>query len=199
MSVLHSAVLMSYLTFMFEIAANEIYTYPAWGVTANLLVKRLGVRFDTVYAKTGGGEDVDFCLRLLNSTGGRLKSAPRAEVCHPFWPGGIRVLLSHFFHWAVGDGALFQRYPSHCYTSWPNIAEAFALFTLCWVVFLRVHSLSVHALTAEALALFVVDFAVEVSNPAERRNRQNLLENDFSVVHYSAAHLLANVYVTVLE
>jgi glycosyltransferase involved in cell wall biosynthesis len=60
--VVHAAVLMSYLTFMFEISANDQCEYPAWGVTANLLVKRLQVPFDTAYAKTGGGEDVDFSL-----------------------------------------------------------------------------------------------------------------------------------------
>jgi hypothetical protein len=105
MSVLHAAVLMSYLTVMFEIAASEMYAYPAWDVTANLLLKRPRVQFDTVYAKTGGGEDVDFCFRLLDSSGGRLKSVKRAVVPRAFWHGGFRVLLPHFFHWAIGDGA----------------------------------------------------------------------------------------------
>jgi GT2 family glycosyltransferase len=199
MSVLHAAVLMSYLTFMFEIAANEIYAYPAWGVTANLLVKRLEVRFDTVYAKTGGGEDVDFCLRLLDSSGGRLKSVRGPMVHHAVWPGGFRVLLPHFFHWAVGDGALFQRYTGLCYTSWPNIVETFVVFALCWIVFFRARGLSGHVLIVEALGLFFADFAVEVSNPEERRHKQRLLEHDFSCSYYAAAHLLANLYVVVLE
>ena len=53
----HAAVLMSYLTFMFEIAETSKDLYgggPAWGVTANILFKRTPVRFDKVYAKTGG-------------------------------------------------------------------------------------------------------------------------------------------------
>lgn len=37
----------------------------SWGVTANLLVRRTeGVRFDLGYPKTGGGEDVAFCIDL---------------------------------------------------------------------------------------------------------------------------------------
>jgi len=53
----HAAVLMSYLTFMFEISETAYNLYgsgPAWGVTANILFRRTTIRFDTVYAKTGG-------------------------------------------------------------------------------------------------------------------------------------------------
>jgi glycosyltransferase involved in cell wall biosynthesis len=101
LQLMHAAVLMSYLTFMFEIASNPIYQHPAWGVTANLLVKRVpGLRFDTAYAKTGGGEDVDFCLRLLQ--GGYLKAAPNAVVHHPFWDGSTIQLFSHFFSLGCG-------------------------------------------------------------------------------------------------
>ena len=67
LAVTHAAVLMSYLTFMFEIAENLHYKQPAWGVMAYLLVKRTRICFDTAYAKTGGGKDVDFCLCLTES------------------------------------------------------------------------------------------------------------------------------------
>ncbi|GKY97878.1 hypothetical protein MPSEU_000745800 [Mayamaea pseudoterrestris] len=107
--LLHAAVLMSYLTFMFEIASNEKYKNPAWGVTANLLVRRSEIRFDTVYAKTGGGEDVDFALRLVQETGGRLLTNPQALVTHEYWPGGMTAILAHFYRWAIGDSALFKR------------------------------------------------------------------------------------------
>jgi hypothetical protein len=46
----HAAVLMSYLTFMFEIAGTDMYDNPAWGVTANILFRRSSVRFDLAYA-----------------------------------------------------------------------------------------------------------------------------------------------------
>jgi glycosyltransferase involved in cell wall biosynthesis len=48
----HAAVLMSYLTFMFEIAASNLYDHPAWGVTANILFRRNHVRFGAEYAKS---------------------------------------------------------------------------------------------------------------------------------------------------
>jgi len=48
----HAAVLMSYLTFMFEIAERNIYVNPAWGVTANICFHRTTVCYDTAYAKS---------------------------------------------------------------------------------------------------------------------------------------------------
>lgn len=42
-----------------------------------------GCRFLRCYPKTGGGEDVDFCLRLP----GHLVSVPGALAHHPIWPG----------------------------------------------------------------------------------------------------------------
>jgi hypothetical protein len=120
---------MSYLTFTFEISSNQMYQSPAWGVTANLLVKRLPrLRFDTTYVKTGGGKDVDFCLQILETSGGHLMAAPAAMVTHEFWPGSLQqVLLLHFFCWAVGDGALFLHHPENHYLSWPNLVEFLVL------------------------------------------------------------------------
>ena len=92
-SALHAGVLMSYLTFSFEIAGSNIYPEPAWGVTANILFRKIpNMSFDTRYAKTGGGEDVDFALRLSKETGGlKLKCCPSAKVTHLFWSGGISI------------------------------------------------------------------------------------------------------------
>lgn len=37
-----------------------------WAVTANMACRNTAVRFDVRFPKTGGGEDVDFCIRLLS-------------------------------------------------------------------------------------------------------------------------------------
>ena len=115
----HAAVLMSYLTFMFEIAESADKLYPdgggpAWGVTANILFRRTQVRFDKVYAKTGGGEDVDFSLRqaaeATKRTGatGILLAVPEAMVVHPFWPGS--AVNSVVRPVGLRDGPEFNRY-----------------------------------------------------------------------------------------
>eukprot|EP00979_Chaetoceros_neogracilis_P009175 scaffold2084_cov262-Chaetoceros_neogracile.AAC.2 len=111
-SLLHAAVFMSYLIFSFEIAENDLYKNPAWGVTANILYKKFPrMAFDTRYAKSGGGEDVDFALRLSKENRGlHLRSCPSARVNHLFWSDGLFDLCQHFFNWATGDGALFYRF-----------------------------------------------------------------------------------------
>lgn len=190
----HAAILMSYLVFMFEIAENPLYRRPVWGVTASLLVKRTRVRFDIAYAKTGGGEDVDFCLRLTEETKGCFVACPSAVVTHPFWRGSIIQLGMHFFNWAIGDSALFTRFPIHTYRSWPNAVEFFLLLLL---IQLGSGQSLVTWLTAP---LFVaVDVLVEASQGSNLRHRFFLLKYPRSRWFRVRALILADLYVLVLE
>ena len=70
----------------------------------------------------GGGEDVDLCLRLAPH--GRFDQVPTAEVGHEFWETSF---YRHFIGWALGDGALFNRFPAYSYRSWPNVVELIVL------------------------------------------------------------------------
>ena len=61
-------------------AAQKMQTMP-WGITANLFVRRENSpRFDVRYIKTGGGEDIDFCLKLRRQP---LLAVPKAIITHP--------------------------------------------------------------------------------------------------------------------
>jgi hypothetical protein len=193
---------MSYLTFMFEIAERDLYASPAWGVTANILLRRTKVRFDLVYAKTGGGEDVDYSLRVTEAcNGGKLLAVPKARVLHPFWPGSVFTLLKHFYSWAIGDGALFKRFPKYRYWSFPNLPEMLLLtLLLCpWIGTWRYFKL--------ILCSVATDFAVDFSNPADYRHRCDVVQGTGncmttakrSHLFYFVAHVLANLYVIVLE
>jgi len=194
-SMKQAAVLMSYLTFMFEIAMNDMYKHPAWGVTANILFRRTKVRFDTRYAKTGGGEDVDYCLRVIEETGMKLKTAPSATVYHDFWPGDVPTLSMHFFNWAVGDSALFTRYPELVYSSWPNAVETYILVLSLQIV----TGTSMFNVLITPLFILLADVAVEVSNGPEYRHRCLLLDHEHTPLFLLASHVLANLYVIVLE
>jgi len=190
----HAAVLMSYLTFMFEISSKAVNQHLAWGVTANLLVKRVpGLRFDTVYAKSGGGEDVDFCLRMM---GGHLKAAPNAIVHHPFWDGSLLHLFSHFFHWAVGDSALFNRFPTLVYHSYPNAAETLLIIVLPMAI---IFSWSYLILALVTILVVACDVTMDVADWKEFQNRCEVLEYRYHPWFYLRAHVLANLMVIVLE
>jgi hypothetical protein len=181
---------------MFEIADNPKYMQPAWGITANILVKRTSVCFDTAYAKTGGGEDVDFCWRLVED-GGKLRACPSAVVCHPFWPGSSLALSGHFCNWATGDSALFSWFPEHCYYSWPNAVELMLFLVSGLIVTGRVVDISF--ILTMALLFLAADVAVEMSDLSNLRNRCALVHFKRPAWFFLAAHVLANIYVLILE
>jgi len=107
MTIKHAAILMSYLTFMFEISTNQIYKHPSWAVTANVLLKKTPyLKFDESYAKTGGGEDVDLCLRL-GSRGGKFYKQGDAVVHHDFFSAGLQGTVRCSI--GIEDIAIIQR------------------------------------------------------------------------------------------
>lgn len=120
------------IAFFWGIArANPRQTELPWGVTANLCVRRPppgALEFGDAFPKTGGGEDIDFCLRLrelvrrsdADSEG--FVAAPAAVITHPWWDGG-RPALSHFGGWAWGDGHLIDLFPALTYRNLPDLCE----------------------------------------------------------------------------
>ena len=127
------------------IVASDILTFwdiarthssLAWGVTANLMVKREAVgdiRFRTVFPKGGGGEDIDFCLRIVERTGKWLDAVPGAEISHPWWQEGRRS-YRRFARWAYGDSRLPRLFPDHKYRNFPNMVETLVVGMLAWAV-----------------------------------------------------------------
>ena len=100
-----------------------------WGATPNLIVKRVkdDISFDLRFPKTGGGEDIDYCIRKRDWFVDRglqgFKPAPKVIVTHPWWHEGKRT-YRRFYLWAKGDGALASMFPQHCYIeTLPNSAE----------------------------------------------------------------------------
>jgi nucleoside-diphosphate-sugar epimerase len=129
-----AAVHMAGVAFFWGVAAaSPAATELPWGVTANLCVRRpppgSGVEFSDAFPKTGGGEDIDFCLRLrehvratMEGGGEGLVATPGAVITHPWWDDGVPA-LSHFSGWSWGDGHLIDLYPQLTYTNLPDLSE----------------------------------------------------------------------------
>ena len=121
------------------IVASDILTFfdlaeyrdcMPWGITANLLVRRDAIgdhRFKPLFPKSGGGEDIDFCLEIVNSFGRDFSTEPDAVVHHPWWNNADRT-YRRFFRWAYGDSNLPALHPQYRWRNLPNTAE---LLTLC--------------------------------------------------------------------
>ncbi len=90
-TLMQRALVASQMTFFYSV--SQRMRHPPWGVTANMCVRgrtQNEIWFSNVYPKTGGGEDVDFCLRIKSLLPDHLRDAalvsvPEAVVHHPFW------------------------------------------------------------------------------------------------------------------
>jgi GT2 family glycosyltransferase len=134
-------------------AAQKMELMP-WGITANLFVRRAeSPRFDVRYIKTGGGEDIDFCLKLKRQP---LRAVPRAVVVHPWWDNGARCYW-HFFNWAQSDGMLQDVYPHLCYRNFPDAMET-CLIVLSGAAALHKPRMGVFMCSAVLLTDVVMDF-----------------------------------------
>ncbi|KII96014.1 glycosyltransferase family 2 protein [Plicaturopsis crispa FD-325 SS-3] len=128
-TVAKTAIHLAGVTYFWDIARKMAEDLP-WGVTANLVARRSadGVRYDTTFPKTGGGEDIHFCRQkrafALQQPGGvGFMAASDVVVTHPWWHGGKRSWW-RFYMWSVGDGALVKLYPEHTYRDFaPNSSE----------------------------------------------------------------------------
>ena len=135
-----AAVASDILTF-WDIAKTT--SHLAWGITANLMVKRESVgniRFSSSFPKKGGGEDVDFCLRIVDRCGTWFTSVPDAELVHPWWAQG-KQQYKRFARWAYGDSPLPTLHPKYKFRNAPNLLESaliLSLFATLTFVFFKV-------------------------------------------------------------
>lgn len=129
-SIFTTAAHLAGVTYFWDIAVKmRGETDMPWGVTANLITRRIddGVEFDLQFPKTGGGEDIDFCRRKrdlwfpVKKQG--FHAAPAVVVTHPWWDGGKRS-YQRFYMWSKGDGGLVRLYPDLTYNDHaPNGGE----------------------------------------------------------------------------
>lgn len=145
------------------------WTYPSkastvpWAVTANVAFKNYAktdneyLLFDVDFIKSGGGEDIDYCLRLRKVA---LKCVPNAIAHHPWWNDGRRDYL-HFFRWAYGDCLLIHKHPQHSFITPPNVVEVLAILLIISPYLLWSHGVQVSSLLSLFLHLFLMDTVLE--------------------------------------
>ncbi|PZR25071.1 MAG: hypothetical protein DI535_19615 [Citrobacter freundii] len=116
---------------IFGIAAHK--GDHAWGATANTLVRRdaIGaIRFSLKFPHSGGGEDVDFFLRVREHNQFRnFKTLRLAAVQHPWW-NNKKVNFRRPFRYGIGNSLLPELNPSYAYRDFPNTIEVLFLCLL---------------------------------------------------------------------
>eukprot|EP00752_Nemacystus_decipiens_P005824 g5264.t1 len=111
----------------------DLVSRPPWGVSANLCVsgRSGGIWFNPAYPKTGGGEDVDFCLKARQRYGpDAIVAVPGAVATHPYWGSPIRQMWG----WARGDALCLSLHPHSTFYRAFDWAEVMFLTCVVGVV-----------------------------------------------------------------
>jgi GT2 family glycosyltransferase len=153
-------------------AASDILTFwdiakttpqLAWGITANLMVKRESVgdiRFSSNFPKRGGGEDVDFCLRIVEKCGTWFTSVPDAELVHPWWDHG-KHQYKRFARWAYGDSTLPVLHPKYKFRNAPNFLESVLILSLFAVIVFALFKFSIEWFFAWLMIAFFLELFMD--------------------------------------
>ena len=130
--LMQQALAASRMCFFYGVAAQ--LKNPPWGVTANICVRSRSnnrVWFSDVYPKTGGGEDIDFCIRVKNTEQKAIVAVPGAVAEHPFWA----KILKQTAGWARGDVRCLEMLPHLTFYTLPNWSE-WLFFSFVYASFL---------------------------------------------------------------
>lgn len=163
-TILQQAVVASQMTFFYNISQRS--KHPPWGVSANLCVQgrvQNTVWFSSAYPKSGGGEDIDFCLRMKAMQPHHLRestlvSVPEAVVHHPFWPD----IFGQIIGWAQGDALCLEALPHSRFYAPPNWIEAIFLVILASAFRLLPTALGWQQAAACLLCIFLSECLLDI-------------------------------------
>ena len=103
--------------------------FVPWGTTSNIMVRKdkvKNIRFSPIFPKHGGGEDIDFCVNLIENSIKWFKAVPDALVYHCWWGDGRRS-YRRFYRWAFGDSRLLVIHTKYRYYEVPNMIETLVI------------------------------------------------------------------------
>lgn len=148
----------------------------AWGATANMMVSRKAVadvRFSEMYPKAGGGEDVDFFLRMRRNNQYRsFKTLPRAAVEHPWWKGRAAD-YQRPFRYGRGNTVLAIRNPEYVYRDLFNTVELGLILLILIPVFVLIHLTWALALLLILAGIIIIDFLATAVQVLKRTGEFN--------------------------
>ncbi|GAB4813173.1 hypothetical protein N2152v2_000219 [Parachlorella kessleri] len=161
-SLLPSAIHISDVSFFWEAPRTMAAAWGGvipWAVTANMAAKYNLARFGDGFPLGGGGEDIDYCLKL----GGKLRAVPDAAVTHLWWPEGRPWIYWRFCRWALGDGRLLDLWPAYTYWRAPNLPELCLLMGSVLLVLCAFGAATLPRLAAALAGLLLGDLSLDLA------------------------------------
>jgi glycosyltransferase involved in cell wall biosynthesis len=150
----------------------------AWGATANMLVSRAAIadiRFDKVFPKSGGAEDIDFFLKVRESNRFKnYRSLSLAEVEHPWWNAG-RPNFKRSLRYGKGSSFLFRKDPDYTYYDFLNTTETIFIILIGLLVSVFMSKLWLNLILLFLAGILVIEFIASIVQSLKRRAGLNLL------------------------
>lgn len=147
------------LTFFF---LAGYYDKLKWAPTSNVLIKSSAIgntRFQEIFPKNGGGEDIDFFLKINRNTQKELLCLKNAPVHHDWWYNEKRN-YTRFTRWSYGDTLLHEIFPEFTYYNFPNIIESLVL-GLPFAVIISILTFSILPLFAFFSGIILGEIVIE--------------------------------------
>lgn len=147
------------LTFFF---LAGYYDKLKWAPTSNVLIKKSAIgkiRFQEIFPKNGGGEDIDFFLQINKKTKQELICLKDTIVHHDWWYDEKRN-YTRFTRWSFGDTLLHEIYPEFTYYNFPNIIESLVL-SLPFVILISILTFSFNPVIALFFGIFLGEIFIE--------------------------------------
>jgi glycosyltransferase involved in cell wall biosynthesis len=160
---------------IFTIALRK--TSFAWGATANTTVNRKAIgdtRFVAAYPKSGGGEDVDFFLKVRKKNNYRnLKTLAGAIVQHPWW-NNEKVDFKRPFRYGKGNSLLGYLNPEYTYYDFPNTPETLLISLIGVVIVLIAKPSWLIPLFIFIAGTLVIEMIASATQSIKRNHRGNI-------------------------
>ena len=173
------------LTF-FEIP--DARKWATWGTTSNLLIPRKNIgniRFSDIFPKHGGGEDVDFCLRILEKNKKWYKIVHSATVQHNWW-GNARRSYKRFFRWSFGDSSLPDIHKKYRYYDFPNMIEMLIIGMPIFTILSSLGVISSNFIIFWLGFVILSEFAIDVLRVRYIRSNSSIINSiESTIIEFS--------------
>ncbi|CAL1517670.1 glycosyltransferase family A protein [Chitinophaga sp. MM2321] len=160
---------------IFRVAAD--FPHTAWAATANVMVKRSAIgdiRFSAAIPRTGGGEEVDFFLKVKEKNNDRnLKCLPAAWVTHPWWGGG-KMNLKRNFYYGIGNSILIMRNQRYAWNGFFNTVEILFFSTITGLALLFTRPRLLPAVFLFMLFTVLLEYLYQIVNIYQQTRKVEL-------------------------
>jgi GT2 family glycosyltransferase len=162
-------------------SAAKYRTSLPWPIGANMLFNRekiRNLRFLEEFSKVGGGEEVDFAIRVKLTAEEHFLSVPDASTLHPWWNEG-KPNFSRPFNYSQANYLLLKRHPQYAIWRFCNSLELL-FFLLLFMPFAAIAGVDAVKYLLFIISVLLIDFGVHILKISREKRTKS-----FIVLYYT--------------